>query len=151
MTPPIDKRREAQVTTTTLRFLGHRARAASRRHARLALIFTALALAVPATASAAGFTARLYAPNHSPVVNKGWPIKVTARRGGRKLSGSVRYQFVFGGSVVASKPGHKFTGGVYHDKLKFTAPSVGVQLTLRVIVKTRFGTVTIPWAVTPRR
>jgi hypothetical protein len=128
----------------------HFAAAHSRWRASLVLIFTALALALPAGASAAAFTARLHAPNHSPTAGKKWPITVTATRGRTKLGGSVRYQFLFGGQVVSSQPGHSFRHGVYHDNLLFPADAVGEPLTLRVIVKTKFGTADLNWAVEAR-
>jgi hypothetical protein len=106
-----------------------------------------LALVVPASASAAAFTAHLKAPNHTPTANKLWPITVTATRGQTKLSGSVNYEFLYDGSVVSHQAGHSFKGGVYHDTLKFPSDAVGYPLTLRVIVKTRYGTVDLDWAV----
>lgn len=118
----------------------------------LALLATALVLVlvVAASASAAAFTARLQAPNHTPTAGQKWPITVTVTRGGAKLSGSVSYQFLFAGQVVSNQPGHSFTRGVFHDKLLFPARSVGFALTLRVIVKTRYGKVLLPWAIKVR-
>jgi len=134
-----------------MRFPNRRQHAEARRRAPLLLIALALVLIIPGSASAASFTAHLQAPNHSPIANKPWPITVTATRGGAKLSGSVRYQFVYAGQVVASRPGHSIIHGVCHDSLKFTSDSISIQLTLRVIVTTKFGTVDIPWAVKTRK
>ena len=121
------------------------------RSVRLVILLTAaLALLVPATASAAMFTAHLKAPNHTPTAKKPWPITVTATRGKTKLSGNVKYEFLFDGSVVSHQPGHSFTGGVYHDTLKFPSDAVGEPLTLRVIVTTKDGTVDLDWAVKTR-
>lgn len=117
----------------------------------LAPMVTALALAVPASASAAAFTAHLHAPNHSPVAGKKWAITVTATHGSAKLSGSVRYQFLYGGTVVGNQKGGSFKHGVFHDTLLFPKRSVGYPLTLRVVVKTRYGTVYIPWTVNVRK
>jgi hypothetical protein len=114
-------------------------------------MLTALALAVPASASAAAFTAHLHAPNHSPIAGKKWAITVTATRGGAKLSGSVNYQFLFGGTVVGGAAGHGFRHGVFHDTLLFPKKSVGYPLTLRVVVKTSYGTVYLPWTVNVRK
>jgi hypothetical protein len=102
---------------------------------------------VPASALASAFTAHLQAPNHAPAANRSWPITVTATRGGAKLSGSVKYEFVYDGSVVSRQPGHSFSGGVYHDTLKFPDEAVGYALTLRVIVTTKYGAVDLDWAV----
>lgn len=107
----------------------------------------ALALALPATASAGGFTARLQAPNHTPKAGRDWPITVTARRGRAKLSGSVRYEFLFQGQIVSRQPGHRFKHGLYRDKLLWPAAAIGHKLTLRVVVKTRYGTDRIDWAI----
>jgi hypothetical protein len=114
------------------------------------ILVVALALVVPATASAAAFTAHLKAPNHTPTANKPWPITVTATRGRNKLSGSVRYEFLYDGSVVSHQPGHSFKGGVYHDTLKFPNEAAGYPLTLRVIVTTKYGTVDLDRAVKTR-
>ncbi len=108
------------------------------------------ALIVPAAASAAAFSAHLRAPNHTPTASKPWPITVTVTRGDSMLSGSVRYEYLYDGSVVSHQPGHSFSGGVYRDTLDFPREAVGYPLTLRVIVTTRYGTVDLDWAVTTR-
>ncbi|MFZ0091368.1 MAG: hypothetical protein WAL63_17800 [Solirubrobacteraceae bacterium] len=110
-----------------------------------------LMLAIPASASAAAFSAHLKAPNHTPTANRKWPITVTATRGNAELSGNVKYQFLFQGQSVASRPGHTFTHGVFRDTLVFPGASIGHTLTLRVIVSTRYGTADLNWAVTTRR
>jgi hypothetical protein len=116
----------------------------------LAASATLFVLAGTSAASTAAFTARLQAPNHAPVAGKPWPITVTATRGATKLSGTVRYRFLFGGQAVSTQPGHAFTKGVYHDTLVFPAQAIGSPLTLQVIVATRYGTVDLDWAVTTR-
>jgi hypothetical protein len=108
-----------------------------------------LALAWPASALAGGFTARLYAPNHQPKVGS-WRIKVTATRGGQKLSGSVNYRFLYQGQVVSRKPGYRFTHGVYYDTLKWPRQAVGHTITLQVVVSTRYGTDYLNWWIKVR-
>jgi hypothetical protein len=108
-------------------------------------------LALPAVASAAPFTAMLNAPNHTPKVNAKWRITVDVTRGSQKLAGSVRYEFLFAGQVVSHQSGHKFSGGVYRDALVFPASAVGMTLTLDTIVKTKYGTVKLPWTITTKR
>jgi len=108
-------------------------------------------LALPASASAAPFKAVLHAPNHTPKVHAKWRITVDVTRGSQKLSGSVRYEFLFAGQVVSHQSGHKFRAGVYRDALVFPASAVGMQLTLDTIVKTKYGTVKLPWTVTTKR
>lgn len=122
-----------------------------RGPASAVLIGLTLALAVPALASAAPFSARLSAPNHQPHANTKWPITVTVTRGRAKLSGSVRYQFLYNGVVEAHRAGHWFRHGVYHDSLVFPSEAVGYTLSLRVIVTTKYGTVQLPWWVKTRR
>lgn len=117
------------------------------RLSRLVAGVAAVALALPASASAAGFTARLKAPNHTPTAGKKWPITVTAKRHRKKLKGSVRYEFLFQGQVVSHQPGHRFKHGAYHDKLLWPGAAIGHKLTLRVVVKTHYGTDRIDWKI----
>lgn len=121
-----------------------------QRRASLVLVGLALALALPASASAAPFTAHLKAPNHTPTANKKWPITVTASHGRTKPGGVVRYEFLFDGQVVSHQPGHGFRHGIFHDSLVFPSRAIGHAITLRVIVKTRFGTVNLNWNVKTR-
>lgn len=116
----------------------------------LAVMVAALVLAIPASASAASFTAHLKAPNHTPTAGRNWPITVTATRGRAKLSGSVRYRFLYNGTVVGRHFGRNFKHGVCHDKLLFPATAVGFPLTLQVVVKTKYGTDYIDWTVNVR-
>ena len=127
--------------------LDRRARPSRAGRVAVAALVTVVALAVPASASAAPFKAVLHAPNHSPKANTKWKITVDVSRGTTKLSGSVRYEFLFGGVVVSRQAGHRFTNGVYSDGLVFPTSAVGMKLTLRTIVKTKYGTVTLPWTV----
>jgi hypothetical protein len=117
----------------------------------LAAVSVALAVAIPSAASAAAFTAHLKAPNHTPIANKKWPITVTATKGRTKLSGSVSYRFLFDGQVVGSRPGRSFKNGVCHDTLLFPGEAEGHAITLQVVVKTRYGTDYINWAVTTKK
>jgi hypothetical protein len=111
----------------------------------LALAVVALALVIPAAASAAPFTARLSAPNHQPKANKKWWITVTATHGSTKLNGSVDYSFLFDGQVVSRYPGHAFTHGHFRDWLLFPKRAIGHTITLQINVHTNYGTVKLPW------
>jgi hypothetical protein len=127
-----------QVASLSERRLGGgRSRAGTGRVSALLLI--ALALAVPSVAAASGFTAKLYAPTHTPKVGNE-RITVTVTRGTQKLSGSVNYHFLFDGQVVKEEPGHSFKGGVYHDTLQWPKDAVGHRITLQVVINTRYGT-----------
>ena len=46
---------------------------------------------------------------HSHRYNAKWRITVDVTRGAQKLSGSVRYEFLFAGQVVSHQSGHKFS------------------------------------------
>jgi hypothetical protein len=116
----------------------------------LPVVVAVAALAVPASALAGGFTARLYAPNHQPKVGS-WRITVTATRGRQKLSGTVKYRFLSNGAVVGRRPGHSFTGGVFHDTLQWPSEAVGHTITLQVVVTTRYGTDYLNWWIKVRQ
>ncbi len=109
-----------------------------------------LAVAWPAAALAAGFTAHLYAPTHQPRVGN-MRIKVTATRGRRRLSGTVRYRFLYNGVVVSRQPGGRFRNGVYRDTLTWPRRAVGRTITLQVVVSTRYGTQYLNWWIRVRR
>lgn len=133
---------------------------------RLVLIAAfAAALLIPA-ASAQAFVAKLEANGHHPKAGKTWPIKVSAHRdNGKPMRASAFYQFVFQGQVVrtcAARPHgnhhkcvqgkpYKFRGS-YKDKLIWPKKSVGVPLTLRVVVHGRHaGTKKLNYKVTARK
>lgn len=129
---------------------GSRAR---RRLCCIALVtIAALALASPALAT--GFKIAVHIANHRPIAGRRWPIELTVTRGKRRLSGTVRYQFLFAGVVVRTQPQHgafRFRHGVYRDQLVFPAQSIGQPLTLRFLVKTRFGTRHASWRLEVRK
>ena len=74
-------------------------------------------------------------------------------KGSHKLSGKVvHYQFLFDGQVVSTQPAGEpsnhwgdFSHGVFHDTLQFPYESVGEHITLRVVVKTKYGTQHVDW------
>ena len=112
-----------------------------------------VAAALPASALAAAFKITPHIANHTPTVNVKWPVELTVTKGGAKLSGTVVYEFLFSGTVVAVRPQHgayKFKNGVYRDELLFTPDSKGQQLTLRFVVKTRYGTQRVDWKIQPK-
>lgn len=98
------------------------------------------------------FVARLHAPGHHPRAGKPWPITIQVRtRNGKPLAGSVNYQFVTFGQVVARRPGHRFKGGHFRDTLQFPAPAVGHPITLRILIATPAGTRRVDYPVQVRR
>jgi hypothetical protein len=122
-----------------------------RRTAPLALTMVVVALALPASALAAPFKVVPHIQNHTPTANKKWPISLTVTKGATKLSGSVKYEFLFDGSVVSHQPGKKFTDGIYKDELLFPATAVGNRLTLRIIVTTKYGKQNVNWTVNTKK
>lgn len=118
----------------------------------VAVVAATLALAIPATALAGGFTAHLYMgrEGHQPRVGR-QHIKVTAYRGRRPLSGSVRYLFTFDSQVVGRRWGGRFRHGVFHDTLRWPADAVcGCTIHIEAVVKTRYGTDVLPWWIKVR-
>lgn len=85
------------------------------------------------SASAGGVTATLRAGTHNPRVGVGWPIQVTAMRGGAPAHASVSYEFLLGSQVVARRSHYSFTGR-FSDVLRYPAASVGYPLSFRAVV-----------------
>jgi hypothetical protein len=110
----------------------------------IAVIVALGAAMFPGAALASAFTSKLTIPTHTPKVGKE-KITVTAVKGSTKLSGTVRYQFLFDGQVVSKQPGGSFKNGVYHDSLIWPAEAVGHKITLQVVVKTKYGTDLLDW------
>lgn len=120
-----------------------------------------------------GFSARLTTPGHHPskwrytyIPDQGkkawaalWPIKITASRGGRAISGGkISYQFLFNGRIVACRTVLKpyvprFRSGVFRDRIDWPERSVGIPLTFRIVVRTRYGLRNMDYAVrvSPRK
>jgi hypothetical protein len=105
--------------------------------------------------------ARLSAPGHSPKVGD-WPITVTLTKGGRPVRGHISYVFLLDRQVVGKQPVGKppvAPGGArspnfvgrFHDVLIWPARAVGIPLTLRVVVKSAYGTRNLDWAVKVHR
>jgi hypothetical protein len=113
------------------------------------------------------FTARLQAPGHRPsnwkyIYNRDerkkawtavWPIRVTARHRGHAINGGkVSYQFLFSGQIVACRtvlPPYKpyFRHGVFRDRIEWPEQSVGYPLTIRIVIRTRWGTRNLDYRV----
>src|SRR5689334_22296543 len=124
-------------------------------HGRVIAVIVAALVMPAASAQAAPFNAKLKAPTHSPKAGKLWPITVTARsNSGKALRATATYQFVYNGSVVAtrwpspkapasskcSKEGncrktpYPFTGRLRDPTFQWPARAVGIDLTFRVVV-----------------
>lgn len=117
----------------------------------VALSVAALLTAPSAALAATGnFTAKLKAPNHTPIANSYWPITINVTKGKTKLSGNVNYQFLFGGQVVSKQKGHAFKNGVFTDRLCFPSSAEGHALKLGIVVKTSYGSKTLYWTLTTK-
>jgi hypothetical protein len=124
-------------------------------HGRVTAGLIAALLVPAASAQAAPFAATLKAPTHKPKAGALWPITVTARTSsGKALRATATYQFIFNGSVVAtrypspsasatskcSKEGtcrktpYPFRGRLHDPTFTWPARAVGIDLTFRVIV-----------------
>jgi hypothetical protein len=100
--------------------------------------------------AAPSLSVHLTTPPSEPEAGRLWPITVSARSSnGASVSGTVSYAFVFGGAVVARRPGGSMRGGIFHDKLEFPPRALGYPLTLEVIVQAagRRGSVSRPVSV----
>jgi hypothetical protein len=132
------------------------------------------ALLLPAgSAQAAPFVAKLKAPNHNPKAERFWPITVTARTSsGKALRATATYQFVFNGSVVATrypspkadpkskcaregtcrKTPYPFRGRLHDGTFTWPARAIGIDLTFRVVVVVKGkGRVNLDYAVRVHR
>lgn len=93
----------------------------------------------------------LAAPGHRPAVGEPWPIAIVARwPSGRPLRAEVRYEYLFGGAVVARRSHYRFRG-TFHDVIRWPARAAGIPLTFRAIVTTPLGSRNLDYDVKVRR
>lgn len=96
-------------------------------------------------------TVTLHATTHRPTVGRPWPIVIRAHdQAGRPLRAQVRYQYLFGGAVVARRSHYRFRG-TFRDSFHWPARAVGVPLTFRAVVTTPLGTRKLDYDVRVRR
>jgi hypothetical protein len=94
---------------------------------------------------------KLTATTHRPRVGAPWPITLEAHdRKGRPLRAEVRYQYLFGGAVVARRSHYRFRG-VFHDTFHWPARAAGAPLTFRAVVTTPLGTRRLDYPVRVRK
>ena len=94
------------------------------------------------------------APNHTPTAGRPWPYSVhVTSAAGRPLSGSVKIQFTFAGTVVGTDkpPVHPVRNGIWHDNITFPPEAVGHTVTMQAVVHTSAGSVTLSWPVSARK
>jgi hypothetical protein len=104
------------------------------------------------------FTTKFTAPGgHRPKADKNYPIKLTGRKNGKPISGGhIYYQFLYQGQVVACRNVGKpkvpyFKKGVFTDILEWPKRAVGFDLTLRLVVKTKYGVKNVDYKVKVRK
>jgi hypothetical protein len=98
------------------------------------------------TGSAGGVTATLHAGTHHPRVEVPWPIRFTVSSGGRPARASVRYEYLFGGQVVAHRSHYTFAGR-FSDIFKWPSSAVGYPLTFRAVIASGGKTIDLDYAV----
>lgn len=131
------------------------------RGARLALGAFAVGLLLPGCGGGSETTAggsttasrkpeaevTLRATTHRPPAGAPWPITIRAYGpDGRPLAAEVRYQYLFGGAVVARRSHYRFRG-TFHDTFHWPARAIGVPLTFRAVVTTPLGTKNLDYDV----
>jgi hypothetical protein len=114
-------------------------------------LVVAFALILPSAAFAASFGARVVFPKSNPVMKKKWPLTIQAWKGSTKLSGSTKYQFYSQGTLESTQKGITLRNGTGHDTLVFPAEAVGHPLTLKVLVITKYGTLSFSRNLTTKR
>ena len=106
-----------------------------------------------ATVSTGPVQGTLRGENHAPKVNRNWPYSVAVSdASGRPLNGTVDIEFAYGGEVVGhdTPRTHPVLDGRWHDSLKFPAAAVGMPLSVRAVVHTTRGSITLDWPITVR-
>jgi hypothetical protein len=105
------------------------------------------------SATAFPFKATFTAPNHRPVVNKNWHIKVTVKNlAGRPIAATLHMQVVFQGSVVGQIDNGKVYHfvGTHHENIVWPRQSVGYRLTFQSVIKAKGKTKKINWWIKVR-
>ncbi|MGN6170215.1 MAG: hypothetical protein ACTHQQ_18895 [Solirubrobacteraceae bacterium] len=98
--------------------------------------------------------ASLHGANHAPIVGTHWAYTVhVTDASGKPLSGRVRTDFAFAGTVVGHEapPIHRLKDGVLHDTITFPSSAVGHPITLVAVIHTTAGSVALGWPVTATR
>lgn len=93
----------------------------------------------------------LSALGHRPVAGRPWPLVIRAYdAGGQPLAAEVRYQYLFGGAVVARRSHYRFRG-TFHDRFTWPERAAGLPLTFRAVVTTPLGTRRLDYPVQVQR
>ncbi len=114
---------------------------ATPSHVVSAHVVNATSGTVAATMTAAG---------HSPRVGVPWPISFAVKSNDKPVKAEVRYEYLFGGQVVARRSHYQFTGG-FRDTFKWPATAVGYPLTFRAVILAEGTTLNLDYPVQVRR
>lgn len=96
-------------------------------------------------------TAGLVLPGMFPRANRAWTIVITARtRRGTPLTGRVRYEYLYGGQVVAHRSNYRFTHRHFRDTIRWPSASIGISLIFRPVITTKLGVIRLPYSVRVR-
>ncbi len=98
--------------------------------------------------------AMLSAENHAPKVGRPWHYTVkVADAAGHPLLGTVDIEFAFAGQVVGhdTPPTHPVRNGRWQNNLKFPGAALGQPLTVRAVVHTHLGSITLNWPITVQK
>lgn len=98
------------------------------------------------SASSGGVTATLRATTHSPKVNVAWPISFAVVKAGAPVQAKVRYEYLFGGTVVAKRSNYTFNGH-FHDNFLWPGSAVGYPLTFRALISADGQTLLLDYPV----
>jgi len=98
------------------------------------------------SATARGVTASMSPHSHHPVAERPWPISFTVTRAGAPVRASVRYEYLFGGQVVARRSHYTFDGR-FSDVFRWPDQAVGYPLTFRAVIEAQGVTLSLDYPV----
>jgi len=98
------------------------------------------------SASAGGLTATMHGSTHQPKVERPWPVRFMVARGGRAVTASVSYEYLFGGQVVARRSHYTFNGH-FSDVFKWPSSAAGYPLTFRAVIVSGGATIDLDYQV----
>jgi len=101
------------------------------------------------TATSGAVTARMNAAGHNPRVGVPWPVSFVVKSNGKPAKAEVRYEYLFGGQVVARRSHYRFTGS-FHDTFDWPASAVGFPLTFRAVIISEGITLNLDYPVQVR-
>ena len=98
------------------------------------------------TVTSGTVTASMNAAGHHPRVNAPWPIRFSVSNEDKPARAEVRYEYLFGGQVVAHRSRYSFTGS-FHDTFRWPASAVGYPLIFRAVIHSAEVTLNLDYPV----